>query len=226
MGGGNPPKPGEISLAHQGILFLDELPEFGRHSIECLREPLESGGITLARAGISIHFPSRFQLVAAMNPCPCGNVGNKKKSCTCTPLQIQQYQGRLSGPFLDRMDLHVFVAPVDNHVMLALEEKNAPQEESSVVVRERVVCVRQRQLERQGVLNAALSQKMLQAVCALGKKEMRFLESYLQKEGLSHRGFIRLLRVARTIADMSEEKVVTRTHLLEATTYRREGLER
>ncbi|SFC32742.1 magnesium chelatase family protein [Marinospirillum celere] len=214
VGGGSNPRPGEISLAHQGVLFLDELPEFARQVLEVLREPLESGEIHLARAARRATYPARFQLVAAMNPCPCGHLGNSEQSCSCSPGQIQRYQGRLSGPLLDRIDLHLEV-PV-----LPPEELWKPsQGESSQQVRARVVQARQRQKQRAGKLNAHLSAAELEAGVPLDSELQQLLSQAMTKMKLSARAAHRVLKVALTLADLEEHKL-SRHHLLEAMGYR------
>ncbi len=216
VGGGGKPRPGEISLAHGGVLFLDELPEFSRHCLEVLREPMESGAITIARANHRITYPARFQLVAAMNPCPCGFLGDVERPCRCTPDQIQRYRARVSGPLLDRIDLHVQVG------RLAPGELLTPRYtgESSAVVQERVCRCRERQEQRQGVPNALLSPERLASVCLLGDKERAGLESAAKKMYLSGRGLHRTLRVARTIADLEASETIGMAHITEALAYR------
>lgn len=216
IGGGPRPLPGEASLAHGGILFLDELPEFHRAALDMLREPLEAGEITLSRARQRITYPARFQLVAAMNPCPCGYYGDAERPCHCTPDQIQRYQQRVSGPLLDRIDLRVRVDRLPPDVLLSAGERG----ESSGQVRTRVAACLQRQLNRQGSPNAELAGEHLLAACALTSSERRHLASAADRLGLSGRGVHRCLRVARTLADMAGEKKVNRQHLSEALAYR------
>jgi len=218
VGGGSPPRPGEISLAHGGVLFLDELPEFPRAALEALREPLETRQITIARAARSALFPAGFQLVAAMNPCPCGWLGAQVsgRSCRCTPEQIARYQGRLSGPLLDRIDLQVEVAAVAPDDLLG-----QPQGEASADVAARVATARARQIERQGVANAALTAGQIDAVCALDEAANRFLQQAAQRLGWSGRGLHRGLKVARTIADLAGANRIAVAHLAEAMQYRR-----
>ncbi|MDO6461002.1 YifB family Mg chelatase-like AAA ATPase [Granulosicoccaceae sp. 1_MG-2023] len=218
VGGGSHPKPGEISLAHNGVLFLDELPEFSRQVLEVLREPLETGHITISRAGRQADFPARFQLVAAMNPCPCGHFGDEGRECRCTPAQIARYQARVSGPFLDRIDLRVSVGRLD----LSVLRQNAAPAESSAAVRQRVLAARERQLQRAGVANAGLNGEMLQTHCRLSADDECFLESVMQRLQLSMRAYARILRTARTIADLAEAEQIGRAHLLEALNYRNE----
>jgi len=219
VGGGATPRPGEISLAHNGVLFLDELPEFGRHVLDVLREPMESGHIVVSRAARQSTFPAQFQLVAAMNPCPCGYAGDPRHSCRCTPDQVQRYRARISGPLLDRIDLGVEVARVP------LGELGAPRganDEDSATVRARVVKARQHALMRAGRPNAEISTRELERDCALGPAERRWFDAALERLGLSARAYHRTLRVARTIADLDGgAALLDRTHLAEALTYRR-----
>lgn len=216
VGGGSYPRPGEISLAHNGVLFLDELPEFNRQVLDVLREPLETGHITISRAGRQADFPARFQLVAAMNPCPCGHFGDEGRECRCSPGQIARYQARVSGPFLDRIDLRVSVGRLD----LSVIRREAAPAESSASVRDRVVRARERQLARAGVANALLTGSALQQHCQLSQADEVLLESVMQKLQLSMRAYARLLRTARTIADLAGEGDIARDHLLEALNYR------
>jgi magnesium chelatase family protein len=216
VGGGSKPRPGEISLAHGGVLFLDELPEFSRHCLEVLREPLESGTITLARVNHRLTYPARFQLVAAMNPCPCGFLGDAERRCRCTPEQIQRYRARVSGPLLDRIDLHVQVNRIPPGDLLTPGRTG----ESSAVVQERVCRSRRCQEQRQGTPNAQLAPDQLAGVCSLGKAEKKALESAALKMHLSGRGLHRTLRVARTIADLDASEVIGMAHITEALAYR------
>ena len=217
VGGGGNPKPGEISLAHHGVLFLDELPEFDRKVLEVLREPLETGLITISRAARQAEFPARFQLVAAMNPCPCGNLGDPRKLCRCTPDQISRYQGRISGPFLDRIDLHVDVpTPTANELAGAAAEDS----ETSAVVRARVVLARNRQATRQGKLNSTLIGDALDEHCRLSDAGRVLLLQAAEQLAFSARAYHRVLRVARTIADLANSEVVQNHHLAEAISMR------
>jgi magnesium chelatase family protein len=217
VGGGNPPKPGEISLAHRGVLFLDELPEFSRHVLETLREPLESGMICISRAGTQTEFPAQFQLIAAMNPCPCGQAGNAMANCVCSSDRVNRYLSKLSAPLLDRIDLQVVVQALPHTALL---EPYATTTETSEQVRQRVKHVQQVQLQRQGHLNAALSAPDCEQVCALDKPEHAFLSQILMRLKLSARGYHRLLKVARTLADMHHAPRVSCTELKLALSYK------
>ena len=215
-GGGSPPRPGEISLAHEGVLFLDELPEFPRAALEALREPLESGHITISRAAQRADFPARFQLVAAMNPCPCGYLGSRVRACRCTPDQVARYQGRLSGPLLDRIDLHVEVAPLPPGELLA-----APAGEATAAVRARCLAARQRALARQGMPNQMLQGQAIDQHAGLDEAATQFLQTAAARLGWSARATHRALKVARTIADLAASAAVTTAHVAEAVQYRR-----
>lgn len=215
VGGGSTPKPGEISLAHAGVLFLDELPEFSRRVLDVLREPLESGKIVISRANHSLTFPANFQLIAAMNPCPCGYFGDASGRCRCTSEQIRRYQSQTSGPLLDRIDLHVEVPSLAPSLL-----QQAPAGEGSQVVQARVIEARNIQLIRQNSTNAALSASQRERVCQLSKADETWLLSAIERLNLSARGFHRLLKIARTIADLAADERITRTHLLEALSYR------
>lgn len=215
VGGGSQPKPGEISLAHQGVLFLDELPEFPRNVLEVLREPLESGQISISRANAQVEYPAAFQLVAAMNPCPCGYYGDRNGRCRCTPPLIDRYRSKISGPLLDRFDMHIQVnsIPVD-------ELQNRPRGESSARVRERVVVSRQRQLQRQGKVNAMLTGQELTKFCRLAPAQKQLMANAVERLQLSARAYDRTLRVARTLADMAGSSEIGAAHLSEALAYR------
>ncbi|EAQ96754.1 YifB family Mg chelatase-like AAA ATPase [Congregibacter litoralis] len=215
VGGGSIPMPGEISLAHGGVLFLDELPEFSRHTLDMLREPLETGEICLARASCSIRYPARFQLVAAMNPCPCGYAGDSEKPCKCSAGQRMSYAARVSGPLLDRMDLQVRVDRED-----AADLFRDHDAEDSAIVQDRVVKSRERQFERQGTSNAQLQVTALLDSCACGSAERRLIQQSARQLKLSARAVHRLLRVARSIADLADEDKVTVNALREALSYR------
>ncbi|MBS0594762.1 MAG: YifB family Mg chelatase-like AAA ATPase [Proteobacteria bacterium] len=219
VGGGSPPRPGEISLAHGGVLFLDELPEFPRAALEALREPLESGAITISRAARQAAFPARFQLAAAMNPCPCGWLGAPAalgRSCRCAPDAVARYRARLSGPLLDRIDLQVEVTAVAPEALLA-----APDGEPSPAVAARVAAARARQLQRQGAANAAIDAARLDDLCALDPAAATFARSAAQRLGWSSRALHRALRVARTIADLHGAPAIGTVHVAEALQYRR-----
>jgi magnesium chelatase family protein len=216
VGGGSQPRPGEISLAHHGVLFLDELPEFDRRVLEVLREPLESGRIVISRAAHQAEFPASFQLIAAMNPCPCGYLGDPNGRCRCTAEQVQRYRARLSGPLLDRIDLHVEV-PKLPHKMLRETEPNGP---TSTEIRSRIEAARHRQLERGGKLNQALSPKELGLYCAINKQVEGLLEQAVERLGLSARAYHRIIKVARTIADLAECPTIEAAHIGEAISYR------
>lgn len=216
VGGGSIPRPGEASLAHCGVLFLDELPEFDRRVLESMREPIESGRILISRATRQAEFPARFQLVAAMNPCPCGYAGDASDRCRCTADQIARYRGRVSGPLLDRIDLQVEVP----RLPISDWRDNGPRE-SSECVRARVLRARQRALERSGTCNAQLDSEALKRHAMLGDGERSLLERTVDRFGLSARAHQRILRVARTIADLAEVEQILVPHLMEAIGYRR-----
>lgn len=218
VGGGSPPKPGEISLAHNGVLFLDELPEFDRHVLEALREPLEAGQVTISRAGRQAQFPSRFQFVAAMNPCPCGYYGDANGRCKCNMEHILRYQNRLSGPLLDRIDMHVTVSQLLPSVLLKEDHEKS---EPSSSVRERVLIARDKQLRRSGCMNAQLIGNAVTGYCRVDKKDHDFLEKAMLTLGLSARAFHRILKLSRTIADLDNSDFITQKHLQEALSYRR-----
>ncbi|MEZ4607636.1 MAG: YifB family Mg chelatase-like AAA ATPase [Deinococcales bacterium] len=215
VGGGNVPKPGEISLAHRGVLFLDEFPEFSRRALEVLRQPLEDGFVTISRARASLTFPARFILVASQNPCPCGYYGDNAKTCSCSPVMRQRYQERLSGPLLDRIDLRIVVPRLS-----AQDLMHAPVSEASSVIKERVLRARERAMARQGVVNAHLSGLSLRQHTKLSPSAEAFTTAVVKQLALSGRGYDRLLRVARTIADLAGQEAVTEVHVAEAVTYR------
>jgi magnesium chelatase family protein len=224
VGGGSQPRPGEVSLAHHGVLFLDEMPEFDRRVLESLRQPIEEGRITISRAARSVVFPARFVLVAAMNPCPCGYLGHPRRACRCTPPQVARYRGRLSGPLRDRIDLIVEVESVPIQAMT-----DGPPGEPSSAVRSRVLAARERQALRQPRpdrattvprTNAMLQGRELARHCALDAAGRALLERSAEKLHLSARGFHRVLRVARTVADLGAESAIRADHLAEALQYR------
>ncbi len=212
-GGGGNPRPGEISLAHNGVLFLDELPEFKRQVLEVLREPLESGRVSVSRAACQAEFPARFQLIAAMNPCPCGYYGDSNGRCRCTPEQVARYRRRVSGPLLDRLDLHIEMPRITWQAL------QAPPGEDSAGVRERVSRARGVQ-QRRGDLNARLTQQQTDSICHLHSREQRLLEKAVGRFALSPRAVHRILKVARTVADLAGAEHIGPRHLQEAIGYR------
>ena len=233
VGGGSPPKPGEISLAHHGVLFLDELPEFPRAALEALREPLETGQVRISRAAQHTEFPARFQLIAAMNPCPCGYLGHPTVACKDTPDQIARYQGKLSGPLLDRIDLHVDVPALPPHELLSPTTGTHAGAESTATVRERVARAHSRAIARQGCTNQALQGQALEQHAkqdraqhkgqhpTLDDASRQFLNKAAARLGWSARSTHRALKVARTIADLAGADTLTVAHLAEAVQYRR-----
>ena len=219
IGGGTNPRPGEASLAHNGVLFLDELPEFRRHVLDSLRQPLEDGQITIGRARQSVVFPARFMLAAAMNPCPCGYHGDGRARCMCHTAQVQRYMSRISGPLLDRIDLHIEVAQLNARELTTFDAG-----ESSATIRARVLEARARQKRRfQGHefrANAYMSTRDIRSMCTLGEKELAMMRHAITKLGLTARGFHRVLKIARTIADMAGSDEIRIPHLSEGIQYR------
>ncbi len=219
IGGGHVPRPGEISLAHNGVLFLDELPEFRRNLLEALRQPLEDGQVTIARANGSVTFPARFMLIAAMNPCPCGFLGDRTKACICNAGQIQRYRSKISGPLLDRIDIHIEVPPVAIH-----ELSGTRQEESSESIGSRVAQAREVQsLRFQGstvYANSQMTPRMIRRFCAIDRGAQSILEMAVTRYGLSPRAYHRILKVARTIADLERSTTIDESHIAEAIQYR------
>jgi magnesium chelatase family protein len=216
VGGGSYPRPGEISLAHNGILFLDELTEFSRSALEQLREPLETGKIDIARANQSVQYPARFQLVTACNPCPCGYLGDGTDRCLCSANKVEQYRAKLSGPMLDRIDMHVHLP----RISVAELRKPSTTVESSLIVRQRVKTVRQCQLARQSELNSELSGLAIEQQCCLDDELHQFLDTACEKLHLSARAYHRILRLARTIADIDGVHNINQSHIAEAIGYR------
>ena len=215
VGGGSIPTPGEVSLAHHGVLFLDELPEFDRRVLEVLREPIESGEIVISRAARQMTFPAQFQLIAAMNPCPCGYSGHPQTACHCSQQQIARYRHKISGPLLDRFDLHVEVPAIRISDLHGEENQT-----SSAEVRARVAKARSLAIQRSGSSNQRLQGKLLEKHCPLQQADKLMLESALQKLGMSARAYHRILKVARTIADLGQSESITSAHLLEALSFR------
>lgn len=223
IGGGTIPIPGEVSLAHHGVLFLDELPEFKRSALEALRQPLENGDVTISRAAMAVSFPSRFMLAAAMNPCPCGHATNPEKECACTPPLIRKYRGRISGPLMDRIDIHI-EAPAVKYTELA----QAAPGEPSAAIRERVNAARRRQLERFAKVksrkpiycNAQMGSRMLRELCPLDAASASILRTAIERLGLSARAHDKAIKVARTIADLEGAEAIRAEHIAEAAQYR------
>ena len=216
VGGGSRPRPGEISLAHEGVLFLDELPEFSRHVLEVLREPLESGKILISRISAQMTYPARFQLIAAMNPCPCGYLGTVR--CVCSVQQISRYRDKLSGPLLDRIDLKVQVTSVEKEQLF--KQGVTCLEETDEQIQKRVCAARNQQIQRQGMLNTHLSSNQIKRLCPLSSDHRELLDLAIEKFALSTRGFYRTLKVARTIADLESSEYPTIEHYKEALSYR------
>jgi len=216
VGGGSVPRPGEISLAHHGVLFLDELPEFDRKVLEVLREPLESGHICISRAARQAEFPAQFQLIAAMNPCPCGYLGHFNHKCRCTPDQVARYRSKISGPLLDRIDMHIEVSALKQD-----ELTESISAESSAQIRARVEQARAQQLRRQGKPNFALTTNEIEALCQPSEAGLALLKTAIARLNLSARAYHRILKVARSIADLASETHIQPTHIAEAIQYRR-----
>ena len=221
IGGGTVPQPGEVSLAHNGVLFLDELPEFKKHVLEVLRQPLEDGMVTISRAQMSLSFPARFMLVAAMNPCPCGFLGDNKNSCHCTEMQIQRYCNRISGPLLDRIDMHLEVAALDFNKL-----QGEAEQETSDTIRARVHQAQWIQRERfsstEGMqVNGRMDVKQIEQFCPIDASSRELLEKSVDKLGLSARAYHRILKLARTIADLGGSEAIKINHVAEAVQYRR-----
>ncbi len=215
-GGGATVRPGEITLAHLGVLFLDELTEFDRDVLEALREPIEAGHITISRAARQADFPARFQLVAAMNPCACGFLGDVSGKCRCTPDQVQRYRAKISGPLLDRIDLQITVPRIERDALT----QQSPASESSAMIQARVVAARQKQVSRAGKCNAQMSVKEVEKFCLADAPAKQLLEMSLSRLSLSARGYHRALKVARTIADLAGSDSITAPHIAEAVRYR------
>lgn len=219
VGGGKIPKPGEVSLAHNGVLFLDELPEFNKSTLEVLRGPLEDRVVTISRINATLSYPCNFMLVASMNPCPCGFYGSKEKECTCTPQAIQKYMGKISGPLLDRIDIQVEVTPVKYEKLQGNEKI-----ETSAKIKERVNKARKIQQNRYKELeihsNSQLTPTLIEKYCELGEKEKQILKKAFDTLGLSARAHDRILKVARTIADLDEKENIEISHITEAIQYR------
>ena len=224
IGGGRYPRPGEVSLAHNGVLFLDELPEFRRHVLEVLRQPLEDGRVTISRAQTSLTYPSRVMLVAAMNPCPCGYYGDRRNNCHCSEQQISRYRSKISGPLLDRIDIHMEVGVIDFEKVYKKSDS-----ETSAQVRERINRAHAAQTKRFSVegslhANAQMGTREIQKYCRIEQKPKRLLRSSVDKLGLSVRACHKVLKMARTIADLAGENDIGAGHLAEAIQYRRSGI--
>ena len=221
VGGGSSPRPGEISLAHHGVLFLDELPEFDRRVLEVLREPLETGHITISRAARQADFPAQFQLIAAMNPCPCGYLGDANGKCRCTAEQVQRYRQRISGPLLDRLDMHVEVPRVAAEVLQAARVDEAGVAETNATVMARVQAARDRQWQRQGKCNAHLSAAEVTTHCRMEVAAQALLTQAMHRLSLSARAYHRILKVARSIADLADREIISAAQISEAIALRR-----
>jgi len=221
IGGGTLPRPGEVSLAHQGVLFLDELPEFDRSVLEVLRQPLEDQQVTISRASMALTFPAAFVLAAAMNPCPCGFWNDPTRECRCSPTQIQRYVGRISGPLLDRIDIHIDVPAVK---FRELRGEAPPETDSSALIRERVLNARERQHRRFAAekifSNSAMTPRMIRTYCQIDSESEKMLENAMRRLGLSARAYDRILKVSRTIADLEGSDAINSNHVSEAVGYR------
>lgn len=221
IGGGNQPRPGEVSLAHNGVLFLDEFPEYKKHVLEVLRQPMEDGTVTISRASSSLQFPARFMLVAAMNPCPCGHLGDHLHGCTCTPTQVKRYNDKLSGPLLDRIDIHLEVPAVPFKEMT-----HGPEGETSATIRKRVIAARACQSKRfkrhkKTYANSQMSSRDLKKYCTLDQAGLNLLEQGMERLHLSARAYNRILKISRTIADLGGQEDIAPSHIAEALQYRR-----
>lgn len=218
-GGGSNPRPGEVSLAHHRVLFLDEFPEFNRATLEVLRQPMEDGQVTISRVAATLTYPARFTLVCLMNPCPCGYAGDQRRVCKCSAGQIERYQGRISGPLLDRIDLFVDVPRLTREELRGGEAREAA--ETSTEIRARVAAAREAQMARTGVLNAGLAGRKLRSSCSLGGDAEALFSRAIDRMALSGRAHDRVLRVARTVADLAGEEEIAVEHVAEALNYRR-----
>ena len=219
VGGGNPPKPGEISLAHKGVLFLDELPEFSRQVLEVLREPMESGRIVISRAQHQITYPAEFQLISAMNPCPCGYYGDASGRCSCTPDRVERYKNKISGPLLDRIDLHVDVPGLPKGVLGNPDFVASDSEHFDAI--KQINIARRRMQQRSHLTNTHLTSKQIHKFCQLTQADQRLLDDAMEKLGLSARGYFKILKIARTIADMNDATLIATPHLIEALSFRK-----
>ena len=218
IGGGRNPKPGEISLAHNGVLFLDELPEFERNTLEILRGPLEEKYVTISRLYSKVQYPANFMLIASMNPCPCGYFGSNEKQCNCTQTAIERYLNKISGPLLDRIDLHVEVKPVEYQKLRDDKPETSKNIKQRVNKARKIQCLRYK--KEKIYSNAALTPKMIEKYCIIDQESKDILEKAFNKLGLSARAYSRILKVARTIADLDESNNIQKQHILEAIQYR------
>jgi magnesium chelatase family protein len=220
IGGGNLPRPGEVTLAHNGTLFLDELPEFKRHVLETLREPLEEGKITISRAKLAVTFPARFQLIAAMNPCPCGYLGSSEQQCRCSPIQIQKYLAKISGPLLDRISIHIFLRPVETSEFHAQPEFTESPKIRQAVAAARIIQRRRVMDVRDEYLNSRLPESIFKTICIMGDDAGELLYKAQRQLRFSARGRAHIMRMARTIADLDESEMIRAHHVAEAVQYR------